>query len=561
MNNILSAIAGNRTSSVILQRADHASGMDKDALTRAVESHTETLQQLGFRRHHKIALALSEGEPSTITALLAAVNSSIAVPLRRFENDEMTAMSLDTASPDALLLDVTVENFREIKALAEERKIPVILLHPSEQETGTFTLDASGNFSGLGSGSASAPEEDDIAIIFQTSGTTGTPKLVGHTHGQFIHNAAIHKSTVGLKDDEPLSCLNILSQRAQWGITTALTTLITGGTLKLYPHPQLTFTSTGESKLPFLIEKAEANWLPLTPPSLQELTDLVKQRHYLRKTLRDNSLKIIETSSSPSHPSLLEEAQTIFPHASMLQTFGATETGPITANTSEGNKIGSVGKPVKDVELNIVTEEGKTAAAGEMGELWVRGPSVARYYDNDAANQQAFTEDGFYKTGDIVMQDREGYIRILGRKTEIIHAGKHAILPSVIDADLQDLDSVKQVVSFAFSGNQSNIGILVVPEVGINTNIIDQIQKKLPDLMFELFFVSSIPEEWMTAKGSPRRNVIADAFKKNTSPINFLESSQKAPAPKRKHTGAERISYFLPDDKGSSAGRRSLMRV
>lgn len=534
MGNILSAITAHDNPSPALMRADQQTGMNNRQLGAFVSDMTVQLQQLGLRRHHKVALALSEGEPSTVTALLATINTSIAAPMRRFENDEMTDISLDTIAPDVLVLDETVPNYSDIALLASAKNIPVITLHPENDKNGKFTLRHNTDLSNLSKGEIAEPTEDDIAVLFQTSGTTGTPKLVAHTHGHFLHNARIHTNTVGIHKNE-LRCLNVLSQRAQWGVTTALTTLLSGGTLMVYPHTNLNYASTGETKLAHLIETTQSNWVPLTPSNLVDLAGLMHKRPGIGQKLRDSALQVLETSSSSAHPMLLEQVQNELPLISLLQTYGSTETGPISANTSRNNKTGTVGCAVDGVEIKIVNGAGKQVADGEMGELWVRSPSVARYYQNDEANRKSYTEDGFYKTGDIVALDADGHITIVGRKSEIFVVNDREVIPAALDKVAQTIPAVKEAATFPVTNEgQTTVGMILAIGEGTNpADAAESLRQTLGDIPVHIFFASKIPQQYLTSKGSLRRGVMTQELSGragNAPEIHFLELDAGRPA-------------------------------
>lgn len=522
MANILNTIRSQNSSHVILQKADHQAGMTMQELADFVQQTGNQLQAFGLRRNHKIALALSEGEPSTITALLGSMQSSIAVPLRRFENDEMAEMSLDTTSPDALILDTRVPNWKNIYKLAQQKNIPIITLHTGEMDSGKFTLDSDADFSHLDkSGSVAEPEQDDIAVIFQTSGTTGTPKLVAHTQGHFLHNASVHRNTLGI--NEEIHCLNVLSQRAQWGITTAMTTLLSGGKLSLYPHSDLHFQNIGESKLPLLIAETQANWLPLTPDTLCDMKQLLEKRGRVAETLQNSSLRVIETSSSPALPTLLEQTRNLLPNMSVLETFGATEAGPIAANTAKKYKDGTVGRIIEGVEIRVVDINEAAVKQGEIGELWVRSPSVARYYNNPEANSRSFSPDGFYKTGDIVQIDEEGFLTVLGRKAELIHTHGQEILPSVIDRNLMQIKGIDKAISFpVITDHGTELGVIITPRAANNTNMLEAVREGV-GFQPHCVFMDAVPKQFLTPKGTPRRNIIA------TGLANFpqLENGQE----------------------------------
>lgn len=123
----------------------------------------------------------------------------------------------------------------------------------------------------------------------------------------------------------------------------------------------------------------------------------------------------------------------------VLEGYGLTETvGPLSVNTPRLNKIGTVGPPVPPVSVRI----------SEEGEILIKGPSVFKGYHNcEEATSQAFTEDGWFKTGDLGSLDRDGYLRITGRAKEIIvTAGGKNVSPASLEDPLRSHPLISQVV-------------------------------------------------------------------------------------------------------------------
>lgn len=138
----------------------------------------------------------------------------------------------------------------------------------------------------------------------------------------------------------------------------------------------------------------------------------------------------------------------------VLEGFGLTETGPVTnANRPEKIKAGTVGAPVKDTVVKI----------SEEGEVLIKGPQVMKgYYKNEAATKEVFTEDGFFRTGDIGVIDSENYLKITGRiKDLIITSGGKNISPQNIENSLKASQYIEQVA--VIGDNRKYLSALIVP--------------------------------------------------------------------------------------------------
>lgn len=139
----------------------------------------------------------------------------------------------------------------------------------------------------------------------------------------------------------------------------------------------------------------------------------------------------------------------------VLEGYGLTETSPIiTTNTQKNRKYGTVGQKLPNVEIKLA----------KSGELLVKGPNVFKnYYKNPEATKDAFTKDGWFKTGDLVEIDAEGFVKFKAREKEIIvlTTGKN-IGPAIIEEKLEMVPIIHQ--AFVFGDNRKHIGALIVPD-------------------------------------------------------------------------------------------------
>ena len=142
--------------------------------------------------------------------------------------------------------------------------------------------------------------------------------------------------------------------------------------------------------------------------------------------------------------------QAAIPNAKLIELYGMLETGfhSMTRLTDDPLKVnGTVGRCVSVMGLRIIDDDGKDAPYGEVGEIAAIGPSVHfGYLDNDAANRDSFTADGWFRTGDLgQFIDKEGNVRISGRKKEIINRGGKKYFPREIEELLHEHPAVVQV--------------------------------------------------------------------------------------------------------------------
>ena len=132
----------------------------------------------------------------------------------------------------------------------------------------------------------------------------------------------------------------------------------------------------------------------------------------------------------------------------LLEVYGATETGTITANRTTGERRpGTVGTAL-DNDIAIMNPDGDLVPAGVAGEVVVRGPTVFAGYEHDPAINQRLFVDDWYRTGDQGTMDADGYVKLLGRIDDIINRGGEKIAPREVDDALLDHPAVAEAVSF-----------------------------------------------------------------------------------------------------------------
>ncbi len=274
-------------------------------------------------------------------------------------------------------------------------------------------------------------------LLAYTSGTTGHPK------GALLDQAALSANAVNSTHAHDLwsgdRVLTAIPLFHVGGLNIqTLPALFTGAAVRLH--------RTFDAGL-FLddVEEWQPTWTVLVPAALAAVSS-----HPRFGTADLSSLRGIMTGSSP-----VPEAVTA-PYfdrgLAVGQIYGATETAPIAVHLrcdEAATHRGSCGKPSTMCDVRIVNDEGEVVAAGERGELWVRGPSVLREYWNDPhATAEALTE-GWFRTGDIGHTDSEGWIFIDDRRTDMIISGGENIYPAELEEVLSASSLVAETVAEA----------------------------------------------------------------------------------------------------------------
>jgi oxalate---CoA ligase len=229
-------------------------------------------------------------------------------------------------------------------------------------------------------------------------------------------------------------------------------------------------------------------------------------------------LRFIRSCSAPLDEELATATMATF-RVPMISAYGMTEachqvsSNPLPIHGS--NRTSSVGLPT-GVEIRIVAEDGKDAATGSTGEIWVRGATVtAGYLNNSQANSASFV-DGWFRSGDLGSKDADGYFYVRGRIKEIINRGGEKISPGDIEAVLLSNPKVLDAASFGESdqiyGENVQAAVILRPEVEATKNELrDYCRTKLSafEVPERIYIVPDFPR---TTKGSTDRRALAAQF-------------------------------------------------
>ncbi len=300
------------------------------------------------------------------------------------------------------------------------------------------------------------PTVDDVALIQYTSGTTGTPKGAVLSHRNLLANAAQARAWVPQIRRGDNVVYAVLPMFHAYGLTLCLTFAMSmASRLVLFPafDPALVLSA---------IKRHPPTFLPAVPPiyaRLQHAADSAKV-----------SLRGIEIGISGAMPlsqDIVEpwEART---DGYLVEGYGLSECSPVLmANpVSPERRLGSIGLPLSSTEARVVDPDDDTKVLGvdEPGELQVRGPQVFRgYWGKAEATDEVFTPDGWFRTGDIVAIDADGYVRIVDRLKELIITGGFNVSPSEVEDTLLKHPSVKEVavVGITQAGNEQVVAAVV----------------------------------------------------------------------------------------------------
>jgi non-ribosomal peptide synthetase component E (peptide arylation enzyme) len=348
-----------------------------------------------------------QAELNEIASLTQAVGIVIPKEYRKFDHYQMVK-ELQTGLPKLKHIIVMGEDVpKDCTSLKE------IMEHPYEQEYDVSELKTT-----------KLDAVKEVGFLVTTTGTTGLPKLIEHRiAAREIWTAKAHVRNWELGPDDCVLAIAPLAGAAG-GTPTYVTAPVAGAKIALE------YLYREEGTLEFM-EKERVTVIALVPTQLARLLQLPIKKYDL------SSLRIIKTAGGYLPPPLAKEAEEKF-GCPILGTYGTQDTGsisgvPITA--SEEQRYTTVGRLHPGIEIKILDDNGKELKPGEVGTLWFKGPgnSIGYYRDLEKTMSEAFDKDGFATPGDLVMVGKDGYLKIMGRKKDIIIRGGQNIYPKEIE--------------------------------------------------------------------------------------------------------------------------------
>jgi len=265
---------------------------------------------------------------------------------------------------------------------------------------------------------------EEVGFLVTSTGTTGLPKLIEHRiAAREIWTAKAHIGNWQLGPDDCVLAIAPLAGAAG-GTPVYVTAPVAGAKIALE------YLYREEGTLEFM-EKERVTVIALVPTQLARLLQLPLHKYDL------SSLRIVKTAGGYLPPPLAKEAEEKF-HCPILGTYGTQDTGsisgvPITA--TEEQRYTTVGRLHPGIEIKILDDEGKEVKPGGVGTLWFKGPgnAIGYYRDLEKTLSEAFDKDGYATPGDLIMVGKDGYLKIMGRKKDIIIRGGQNIYPREIE--------------------------------------------------------------------------------------------------------------------------------
>jgi non-ribosomal peptide synthetase component E (peptide arylation enzyme) len=287
---------------------------------------------------------------------------------------------------------------------------------------GLVSLDAMIENAGAVPPPSAGQRANDVMRMAFTSGTTGNPKGVIHSHNTTLSTCRTLNADMRVSADEVF--LIYLPLGLNWGYLTLVQAVMAGARAVLLDQ----FSARAALEL---IQRERVTYIPTAPASI---IAMLNEPDLARFDL--GSLRVVITGGASCPIETIREFRARM-HGHLIELYGMLETGFHTYTRLDDDPeavTGTVGTVASGLGLRLIDEAGRDVAAGAEGEIAALGPSVhLGYHKNPSANTELFTADGWFRTGDLGQFDRAGNVKIVGRLKEMINRGGKKFFPREIE--------------------------------------------------------------------------------------------------------------------------------
>ena len=433
MSTLANAFPLDSESTAVIVPGKQALTVTYKQLAADVTAFQQKLAKLGITTGSAVSIALPNSYPFIVAFLAASWQRAIAAPLNPAYKQSEFEFYIDDLSSALVLVPQGLADGPAVKA-ANKYKAAVAECYWNGKEV-VLDIKDEGKLKGNGNKTVEKAQPDDVALVLHTSGTTGRPKAVPLTHKNLTRTMRNIKATYELTPkDRTMLVMPLFHVHGL--LAGFLAPLLSGGSAVVPAK-----FSASEFWVDF--HEHKANWYTAVPTIHQILLKNPPP------TTKPN-IRFIRSCSSPLSPKTFHELEKAF-DAPVLEAYAMTEAAhQMTSNPLHGKrKPGSVGIG-QGVEVAILDQSGAKVAQGKEGEISIKGENVTKgYLNNEKANKEAFTAEGYFRTGDQGKLDEEGYVIITGRIKELINKGGEKISPIELDNTMAQHPKVAEAVSFA----------------------------------------------------------------------------------------------------------------
>jgi len=418
------------------------------------------IKGLGFKKDTRIAI-LHDNSVDYVSIFFGILNAGcVAVPIDTSVKPEKMGFIINDCKAEVLFLQSKFIRYAEkiigestsLKKIVTGKKVDLVrddiecvvleeILSSDNPGGEVFTpsINFSGDKPGLADLYAKVPDSSsDLAAIFYTSGSTGSPKGVMLSHRNLVSNTIATVDYLKLSDKDKI--MVILPFYYIYGNSLLLTHVLVGGTLVIdnrFMYPEAVLDA---------MEKEEVTGFSGVPSNF-----IILLGNSTMPTRKLEHLRYFTQAGGSMAPEIIRKLMQAFQDKEIYIMYGQTEAAPRVSWLPPERlkeKTGSIGIPVPGIKIKIVDDDGKELPIGESGELITSGDNVMLGYWNQPEDTAQVIKDDWLYTGDLARKDKDGYFFITGRKKEIIKTGGNRVSAKEIEECILENEKVLETAVF-----------------------------------------------------------------------------------------------------------------
>lgn len=391
-------------------------------------------RHLGVLPGDRVLIALENGLPMVAVYFGVMMAGAVAVPMPPGPKSDRLPAAVDDCQPALAVIDAGAARAFGAGSLAS---VPHVLVAGAGAVGGFRLLD-------LTPGEWPPPfdvstDDQDLAAIVYTSGSTGEPRGVMLSHRNLVSNAAAIVEYLHLTASDRVLC--VLPFSYVYGLSLLHTHVMVGGSIVL----------ENRTAFPNVMLDALGRYAVTGFAGVPSTFALLMHRSALDSTPLP-ALRYVTQAGGAMAPAMIREWLDRGPRAEFYVMYGATEAAARLTYLPPAElvrKLGSIGRPIAGVDIRVITEDGRPASIGEIGELVASGSNISRgYWQRPAETAERFGPDG-YRTGDLGYRDAEGFLFLTGRRHDMIKVGANRVGAREIEDVLHEQADVREAAVVA----------------------------------------------------------------------------------------------------------------
>jgi len=396
------------------------------------------LIHLGIKKQDRVAILMDNSPEFVISYYSILKSGAIAVPINyMFKTEEINYILQDSQACSLITSRLHLETAQELRLRVESLKHIIAAGKTSLEKIVTFDQLKKNDPHCL---LKNTPEENDLAVILYTSGTTGHPKGAMLSHYNLIANAFDCARALKISCRHTFIC--VLPLFHSFAATVCMNLPFSAGAKTVILKSVKPFKRVIRS-----IRKNRINIFVGIPSMYTVLNNIKLPRIFHTPLIKlFNPVKLCVSGAAALAVDTFKQFEAKF-RIPLIEGYGLTEASPVvTLNPIKGlRKPGSIGLSMSEnIQLKVVDDKDNTLEPGQIGELLVKGPNVMRGYFRQPEESQKALKNGWLYTGDMAKFDRSGYIYIVGRKKEMINVRGLNVYPREIEEVLYQNPKVKE---------------------------------------------------------------------------------------------------------------------